>query len=224
MITSSPTYYRSHGLVERCVQIVKQMLRKSRESGDDSFQALLELRNTPLSGIGYSPAELLMSRRLRTMVPVLASTLSPQVVPKAREALLQRQVKQKTDYDRGTRALPHLEAGDTVRVRSGSTWEPAQVTGTCNTPRSYDVITANGQQLRRNRSHLLATKEAAPSIHHEINDDPAIQTDIGNDVTADGVQPAASSSSSSSQHAAADGTVRTRYGRTVKPPVRLGYN
>ncbi len=228
VITSSPTYYRSHGLVERCVQIVKQMLRKSRESGDDSFQALLELRNAPLSGIGYSPAELLMSRRLRTMVPVLASTLAPQVVQKAREALLQRQVKQKTDYDRGTRALPHLEAGDTVRVRSGSTWEPAQVTGTCNTPRSYDVITANGQQLRRNRSHLLATKEPAPSIHHEITDDPVIPTDNGNDVQpaarSEAAKPASSSGSSSSQNAAAEGTLRTRYGRQVKPPVRFGYN
>ena len=47
--TSSPNYYRSHGLVERFVGIMKQMLRKSLESHDDSFLSLLELRNQGLT-------------------------------------------------------------------------------------------------------------------------------------------------------------------------------
>lgn len=164
VVTSSPTYYRSHGLVERFVETLKQMLRKGVESGDDSFLALLELRNTPISELGHSPAELLMSRKLRTMVPVSSSLLKPKVVDKARERLLQRQVKQKLYYDRGTKSLPELQAGDSIRVQKGSAWEPGVVVGKCNTPRSYDIITANGQELRRNRSHLLATKEPAPTI------------------------------------------------------------
>jgi hypothetical protein len=254
MVTSSPTYYRSHGLVERCVQIIKQMLRKSREAGDDSFQALLELRNTPLSGIGYSPAELLMSRRLRTMVPVMASALTPKVVNNAREILLQRQVGQKKDYDRGTRPLAPLKVGDTVRVRIGSTWEPGIVSGTYNTPRSYEVTTANGQQLRRNRSHLLATKEPAPAIHNDMsgNTPASDQTNqtrpeqpVDEHQTTEPQTPNANRFQQSEENTASQdiddrnttavnratgndsqlpGAVRTRYGRTVRPPVRYGYS
>jgi hypothetical protein len=247
MVTSSPNYYRSHGLVERCVQIIKQMLRKSKESGEDSFQGLLELRNTPLSGIGYSPAELSMSRRLRTMVPVISSTLSPKVVVNARERLLQRQIVQKKDYDRGTRLLKPLEVGDTVRVRSGKTWEPALVTGKYDTPRSYDVTTDLGQHLRRNRSHLLAT----PGMPYEMNvsNPEADETDNNHHQSTDDPSPAGQQSPSTNrfkeninqEHTSSQdmpnsspvtcapggggqpaGISRTRYGRIVKPPVRFG--
>jgi hypothetical protein len=239
MVTSSPTYYRSHGLVERCVQIVKQMLRKSRELGEDSFLALLELRNTPLSGIGFSPAELSLSRRLCTMVPVMANTLVPWVVSNAREKLLQNQVHQKKDYDRGTRPLAPLEAGDTVRVRISSTWEPAQVTGKCDTPRSYDVITSGGQHLRRNRSQLLATKGPPPIVLQDVESNvpgegpgqPSHSVPISshelqpsNPTAEKSVVPSNDQPCTSHTSPSSTGTVRTRYGRTVKPPVRFGFS
>ena len=47
VVTSSPTYAKSHGQVERTVQSMKHMLRKAHDAGKDSFLALLEFRNTP---------------------------------------------------------------------------------------------------------------------------------------------------------------------------------
>ena len=42
----------------------------------DKHQALLAYRSTPLQN-GYSPAELLMGRKLRTIVPVFHTQLQP---------------------------------------------------------------------------------------------------------------------------------------------------
>ena len=77
VVTSSPHYPKSNGLVERNVQTVKQLLRKADESKQDAFLALLEFRSTPISGMEDSPAELLMSRKLRTRLPTFKSLLEP---------------------------------------------------------------------------------------------------------------------------------------------------
>ena len=71
LVTSSPHYPKSNALVERNVQTVKQLLRKADESKQDAFLTLLEFRNSPTSGTDESPAELLMSRKLRRRLPGL---------------------------------------------------------------------------------------------------------------------------------------------------------
>uniref|UniRef100_A0A3B3RKB0 Uncharacterized protein n=1 Tax=Paramormyrops kingsleyae TaxID=1676925 RepID=A0A3B3RKB0_9TELE len=61
-----------NGEAERAVQTIKNLLKKAR----DPYRALLAYRATPLSN-GYSPAQLLMGRRLRTTVPTLSENLRP---------------------------------------------------------------------------------------------------------------------------------------------------
>ena len=63
--TSSPHYPQSNGLVERMVKMVKSLLSKSF----DLYLALLAYRSTPLPWCGYSPAELLMGRKLKSEIP-----------------------------------------------------------------------------------------------------------------------------------------------------------
>jgi len=41
---------QSDGLAECSVQTVKKLLKKAREGGNDEALALLELRNTPITG------------------------------------------------------------------------------------------------------------------------------------------------------------------------------
>ena len=61
--TSSPTLARSNGKAEKGVGIVKKLLKKAAEKGEDQYLAMLNYRAAPLD-CGYSPAELLMNRRL----------------------------------------------------------------------------------------------------------------------------------------------------------------
>ena len=59
--TSSPHHAPSNGQSERSVGTIKQLMRKAAEEGRDVHLALLEYRNTPISGLECSPAQLLMS-------------------------------------------------------------------------------------------------------------------------------------------------------------------
>lgn len=78
---------------ERTIGTVKQLLRKT----EDPYRALLQYRNTSVTGIGHSPAQMLKSRRLRYSK---AEPLQPRVALGARERLLVAQQKQKYYYDR----------------------------------------------------------------------------------------------------------------------------
>ena len=81
IVTSNPHYPRSNGLVERNVQTIKRLLKKSNDSKQDTFLALLEFRNSPISGMEQSPAELLMSRKLRAKLPIPKHLLKPKSQP-----------------------------------------------------------------------------------------------------------------------------------------------
>lgn len=168
--TSSPTHSQSNGMAERSIQTVKNILKKATEEGKDEYMAMLEYRNTPITGCDYSPAQLLMSRMLRDKIPTKRQLLAPKVAVKARQKLTERQRRQKQYFDRDARDLKPLSDGDSVRYRVGKTWEPAVVTGRHSTPRSYLITTQNGQPLRRNRRHLLKTDEPR-------NDKPSILQD-----------------------------------------------
>ena len=73
-ITSSPKFPQSNGQAERCVQTIKNLLKKS----NDPCLSLLSYRSTPLSWCDLSPAELCMGRRLRTSLPQTDKLLTPQ--------------------------------------------------------------------------------------------------------------------------------------------------
>lgn len=116
VVTSSPHHPKSNGLVERNIQTVKQLLRKAYESKQDAFFALLEFRNSPISGMDESPAELPMSRKLRKRLPTSKSLLQPQPrsTSQIHHNLLTRQQCQKVLYDRGTQPLSKLHEGEPV--------------------------------------------------------------------------------------------------------------
>ena len=84
-------------MAERGVQTIKMMLKQS----DDPYIALLSYRATPLAN-GNSPAELLMGRKLQTLLPIALKLLKPKL-PKfrsLRENEKESKLKQKCNYDR----------------------------------------------------------------------------------------------------------------------------
>lgn len=154
---SSPGYAQSNGQAERSVQTVKQVIKKAQETGTDPLLALLTLRNTPVTGMEYSPAQMLMGRVLRSTLPSSSSILQPAVPKNAHSVLQDLQKKQQQYYNRGTKRLPELGPGATVHMETAQGWRPAVVTAERGEPRSYNIVTSSGQQYRRNRRHLRKT-------------------------------------------------------------------
>lgn len=157
-ITSSPAFPQSNGFIERNVQTVKRLLKKAYESKEDPNIAIMNYRATPKSQT-LSPAELLMGRPIRTLLPSIAKKATTLKVKNKSDG------KVKKWYDRKARDLKALKEGEFVRYRSNNVWEPAQVISQ-ETSRSYNIKTATGN-IRRNRQHLLKTGEKDQEIKTE---------------------------------------------------------
>jgi transposase InsO family protein len=176
--TSSPYHAQSNGMAERGIQTIKLMLKKSKADGKDPYLSLLSLRSTPLEDVGVSPAQLLMGRRLRTRLPTTSQMLKPQMVTSTVQQVFEtRQQKQKEYFDQGARALQKLEVGDNVRIWQEGLWNPAQVTGLSDQPRSYVVQTPGGQVYRRNRKYLMQSKELSNTLK-DTNKQDVTQQDV----------------------------------------------
>ena len=67
--TSSPRYPQGNGLVERCVQTIKALMKRAAYSKGDFSMKLLAYRSAPQETTGVSPAQLLMGWQLRTSLP-----------------------------------------------------------------------------------------------------------------------------------------------------------
>ena len=57
------------------VRTVKCLFEKCKETGVSEFQALIDWRNTPSEGMDTSPAQRLMGRQCRTLLPMSESLL-----------------------------------------------------------------------------------------------------------------------------------------------------
>ncbi|KAL7882928.1 hypothetical protein SRHO_G00005860 [Serrasalmus rhombeus] len=146
-------------LAEKSVGIVKKLMRKAKDGGGDFYKALLAYRSTPLK-CGFSPAQLLMGRRLRSNLPVkedLLETKEGQTVRQLREI---ERSKQKIYYAMKTRQLPELHEGDGVRLKDKEdTWGQKGTVLKIGQQRSYTIQTEDGAVLRRNRHDILKEPE-----------------------------------------------------------------
>ena len=161
-ITSSAGYAQSNGMAESAVKNAKRLIKKAKKSGTDPLLAVLDHRNTPTEGIGSSPVQRLMSKRMKTLLPTQAKLLEPKTEKNAKEKLDAARKKQDLQYNKTAREQYHLTAGQTMRIqplkKPKQPWEKAEVQYQVN-HRSYQLLTENGNSLRRNRRHLKATQE-----------------------------------------------------------------
>lgn len=206
--TSSPRFPQSNGESERAVKTIKNLLKKS----SDPYLAMLAYRATPLSN-GFSPAQLLMGRRLRTTVPTFPAVLEP-ALPDLRRLHQREREKRWMDskhFNQRHRVknLTTLSPGDPVWVTDMKS--PGTVTAAHHTPRSYLVSGPHGT-IRRNRHHLVPM----PEQRHEARHSHTPQEDIP--VVPGSPQPVLSSMDSPR---VSPDTVRTRSGREVVRPHRL---
>lgn len=154
--TSSPKYPQSNGEAERAVQTVKQLLKKAK----DPYSALLLYRATPLRN-GLSPSELLMGRKLKTKIPVLPSTLHPQILNhstvRQKEEKMKEQQQRSFNNRHAAREASPLNVNDTVYIRDMK--RTGEIFAKHHNPRSFVVRTEHGN-IRRNRAQLVGTPGA----------------------------------------------------------------
>lgn len=156
----SPRYPQSNGMAEAAVGIVKKIFMKSKEERKDYLMGLMDYRNTPISGILLSPAQMMFNRRLKTKLPVSSKVLNAKLFDNVIEKLQCRQERQKLNYDKNARPLPLIKKGEDVLIRNFNTktWDRARVLNKNKNPRSYKIQVNDGRTFTRNRRHLVKLK------------------------------------------------------------------
>ena len=145
------------------MKVTKNLFKKALRYSRDPWLALLEYRNTPVETIGSSPAQRLMSRRTKTLIPTASTLFRPQVVEGVKKKIELKRQKAKSYYDRSAHPLPQLEIGQEVRVapfKKGQSWQAGTLVEQLSN-RSYLVKTGS-DNIRRNR-HFLKPKEQSVS-------------------------------------------------------------
>ena len=175
---SSPYNPRGNGLAEAAVKNVKKLVKKTTRAKESFSQALFEFRNLPRED-GYSPAQMMLGRRQRGRLPTLAAALQ-QVDQKdassTRRQLAKRGAENHNDH---ARRLQKLEAGQQVYLQNPTSklWDvTGEVTHIREDGRSYEVRTAEGTNMLRNRRYLRkksclkpAGEEVQGQQNHEVS-------------------------------------------------------
>ena len=159
-VTSSPRYPQSNGKAENAVKTVKRLFTKSKASGGSECLALLDWRNTPTEGVGTSPAQRLMGRHCKTLLPVTDALLQPRYsTEQDARSIMGAKQRQQHYYNKGAKPLEAIKPGETVRLQLPG--QKAWSLGVCVREvgsRSFEVK-AGSSTYRRNRRHLIRSGE-----------------------------------------------------------------
>ncbi|XP_003368791.1 conserved hypothetical protein [Trichinella spiralis] len=151
-IRIAPFHPASNGQAERMVRTTKEALRKMRLAN-----FLFSQRVSPCATTGKSPAELLMKRRLRTVL----DRINPDIEEEAIEG--------NSDVTKPDKQKIRIFAPDDIvfarNYAHGPKWCPATIV-TPTGPVSYKVRTTDGQLWKR---HLDQLRKRHPSI--EVTED-----------------------------------------------------
>jgi transposase InsO family protein len=213
-ITSSPRFPQANGEAESAVRIANNLLKKA----NDPHLALLSHRSSPLQH-GYSPAQLLMSRQLRSTLPTTTSILHPQLPDYQALRTADDNIKQhqKVNYDRrhAARTMPSWSMGDNVWIADLH----FNATVIKLLPhRSYLLRTSRGTTVRRN-GRLLRVPLPPLGRDFLASPSPGIPCHVRDAATI--AAPTAPSAPPQQQQPVPHPPTITRSGRTVKPPDRL---
>ena len=170
-LTSSPYHPQCNGFAERMIQTVKDRMKKST----DVPKALLLLRATPVRGSDKSPAELLFNRNISTPLPSVYDTHQPHV------DLLERNSEVAKGYHDtpNPKPLPPLAEDSNVLYRDPitRTWKLATITQCGPQPRSYNLRTATGTHIRRNRRDIRPVPpDTLPGTQHVTHAEHPLDT------------------------------------------------
>ena len=175
-VVSSAHYPQSNGRAELAVKTAKRILHENVASNgsmdtEGTSKALLQYRNTPIKGLGLSPAQILFHRSLRDALPTRLELLHPHkqwiIAAKNRETTLQhKNSAMQNRYNQFTKELHPLSVGDTVMVQDHDgrrRWYKTGVIVECQGRRYTVRMDGSGRILLRNRKFLRPHQASGPS-------------------------------------------------------------
>jgi hypothetical protein len=152
---SSAYSAQSNGLSEAAVKACKHLLAKTVEQREDFEEALAAYRNTPRAD-GFSPAQLMLGRRMKGPLPMLQCQLEMDMnnFSAGREAREKTQGQSARQYDLDKREMKKLQKGDRVIVQCqhSKRWSKrATVVSIRRSGHSYNLEDEDGYIFVRNR-------------------------------------------------------------------------
>ena len=172
---SSVGYPQSNGRAELGVKSGKRIVYDNVApdgslNTDKVTRAVLQYRNTPIQGVGLSPAQLLLHRQLRDCLPAHPSLYKPHkdwvTAGFQREALFsKRNAQLELDYNQGTKQLAPLRARERVALQDhvSKRWTRTGSVVEVLPNRQYKVkMDGSGRVTLRNRRFLKKTIQATP--------------------------------------------------------------
>lgn len=129
--------------------IAKNLIKKTAENNEELWLALLEYRNTLLKELNASPAELLMSRKTRTLLPTRSELLQPKLIPDIDKNKKRKQLTSKKYYDKNAKFRESFSKGEKIWYQGANSWTKATIADAHGSPRSYWIKVEDGttQQL-----------------------------------------------------------------------------
>ena len=171
--TSSPHYPQSNDLAEKAVGIVKNMMKKTKNS-DQLCVALMNYNNTPLGDLDLSPSQLSQNRRMRTKLVTKTESLEPRLNKNLEERFRKKNFKSKFYYNRNVAKHRDFAVGDHVWLQNQiGTWTDGKIISKLNQPRSYEILLSNGSVLRRNSKFLRLNKSSKVA---DFNDSDSVSS------------------------------------------------
>lgn len=162
-VKSSSTYRQSNGLAEEVVHTAEQLLKKARLEQRDPYLSLLEYRNAPFGSLA-TPAQLLISKRLRSILPTTSKHLRPRAVhPDIAIERLEKKHSKTLIYNQGARELKLLASGEEVHIQTKAVnWKPATVLGQCSI--CLTPCVPGTEESIAGRRHLLTTRSLSAKM------------------------------------------------------------
>jgi hypothetical protein len=158
LVLSSPKHEQGNAIAEAFVKKLKRLFEGSKDE-DELVAAYLAMNQTPIGPGRPSPAEIHLGRNVRDEMhgKISQAQVEWEEVKTWKE---EKQMTDKTLYDRGARDLPDLKTGDAVRVWHNECWKKGHVQGkNKERPRSYKVELNEGRCVERNRVKIRKADE-----------------------------------------------------------------
>ena len=193
---SSSYFPHSNQRAETAVKAAKRMLQDNLGPGgalntDKFLAALLQHRNTPSSGLGMSPSEVVFGRKIKDLLPIKPGSLKmnpgwQELLENRDLALARRHAKRGQDLEEHTRKLRQLKEGEVVSIQNQRGNKPTRwdCTGTVVEVRPNDQyvvkVDGSGRLTVRNRKFLRPikpVKETLRQLEQEVVDEAPRRSD-----------------------------------------------